>query len=55
MSKITLTAEMKEALEAFEQSYLTKLDDTEKTAIITDLNDILEMFYEAGEDSGDSV
>ena len=54
MSKITLTAEMEEALEAFQQNYLTKLDDAEKTSIITDLNDIFEMFYEAGENSRDS-
>lgn len=54
MSRITLTNEMKEALTAFDNTYLAKLDDTEKTAIITDLNDIFEMFYEAGENSRDS-
>ena len=52
MREITLTDEMKEALEMFEQTYLSRLDEFDRYSAIVDLNDLFQMYFEQGLKAG---
>ena len=52
MREITLTDEMKQALEMFDQTYLSRFDEVDRYSAIVDLNDLFQMYFEQGLNAG---